>query len=64
MNSQARPRDSTFGSGANSASIVCADCGAPYFGFSAADNDGAGFICFSNALTSMPRLFIRAMNCF
>jgi hypothetical protein len=33
MNNQTRPRDSTVGSGANSASIVCADCGAPYFGW-------------------------------
>ena len=33
MNNQARPRDSTVGSGANRASIVCPVCAAPYFGW-------------------------------
>jgi len=41
MNSQARPRDSTAGSGANSASMVCADCTVPYFGLICAATDGA-----------------------
>src|SRR5206468_6901387 len=64
MNSQARPRDSTDGRGAKSASIVWADCGAPYFGFMGVAGGALAFISFSNALTSIPRLFIRSTSCF
>src|SRR3954469_17991376 len=60
MNSQARPRDSTDGNGANSASIVCAPPGAVL-------DLPAGFALdcssFSNALVSRPRCFIRAIDC-
>src|SRR3954452_2520813 len=60
MNSHTRPRDSTEGRGANSASIVCAPPAAVLAlpaGFAL-----AGSAC-SNALVSRPRSFIRAMNC-